>query len=158
MKHKFLRRLSALALALVMAASLCTPAWADGPTELTFSSRVIFLKDTGREYTLEITGASVGETITFAPPDKVTLASEDMTNNSITVVEDPNSATGAPKPVTVKVTASGEVNRGELKVTRAGSDGTIIGTATCYVYCIASPVQAPEKFGPVTEGQTPCRP
>lgn len=169
MKHQFLRRLSALALAWILAASLCvTPAWADpgdgsgdGTGTVTPAEpqaleleRVIILASTSSVKELTIKGVAKGETVVLAPSTNVTVNGNAGTQR-IPVNDDIyNDAT---KSITVNVSATQTVSGGTIQVSRLDSNGDPMlqfPTLTCHVYCNAAPITAPDEIGPVAVGKT----
>ena len=169
MKHQFLRRLSALALAWILAASLCvTPAWADPgdgsgdgtgtvtpaePQALEFE-RVIILASTSSVKELVIKGVAKGETVVLAPSTNVTVNGNAGTQR-IPVNDDTyNDAT---QSIKVNVAATQTVSGGTIQVSRLDSNGDPMlqfPTLTCHVYCNAAPITAPDEIGPVAVGKT----
>lgn len=133
MKHAFLRRLGALALALAMAASLCiTPAWADDPPgsikNLELSSKLIVLSSAQRELTLSISNDV---------PDGATLT---WKSNDSAITVTPNDAD---KTAKVAYSGSGIVNDKRVTLTinhPAGLPGEQEKILECVVYANASPV------------------
>ena len=81
MKHAFLRRLGALALALVLTASLCvSPAWAEDPpnppvlSDPTFSTELIVLQnESSTPWDLIVNNVAAGEKIKWTVLGNVTL-------------------------------------------------------------------------------------
>lgn len=161
MKHNPLRRLSAFALALVMAASLCvSPAWADdpapdpapsAPSPLTLSTRLIMLKDAGGSYNLTVGGLSKGETVTLSPQKGATINgaasvySQDITEDNV-------------HEITVPVGASADVVRdGVITVsrTKTGTPDPVGASLNCYVYSGYAPfTYTPEPLSSITAGQS----
>lgn len=135
MKHAFLRRLGALALALSMAASLCvTPAWAaaDSIADLSLSSTLMVLTPNSPQ-TLSIVGTL---------PDGATVEWKPDPNNAITVTPDP----GAPDRATFATLSSEASDIRGAKVTAtvkygAATDDITERNLDCIVYSGASPVE-----------------
>lgn len=150
MKHAFLRRLGALALALAMAASLCvTPAWA-APGDPELDTRIIILNGTSVNdtYTLKVKNANLNDKISWTPSPGVRVSwtgstviedsDGNLTNDYVTVGA--SSLTTATNPGTVQV----QVSRG------SGSFDTV----TCYVYCGAAPITAPTSIPALEVGKS----
>lgn len=140
MKHAFLRRLGALALALAMAASLCiTPAWAEDPP------------DPGTPPDLSIFNLST-ELLVLDPEQSsllLTIIGGDLPANAdvkwtweggVTVTEKPND----PTTVTVSYGGSG-TGEGKVKATITAPGGAE-KILKCTVYMGDSPVQSPEDM------------
>ena len=162
MKHAFLRRLGALALALVMAASLClTPAWAASVRGDPFalSTQLIILEADSTTSPIQVRSAELsvpaayvkdGDTLLWVPKDGATVnGSSDEVNGVTTTVkvDDTDLANPVITGNSVKVSASYGA-KGTVTVTRY--DGT---TATsedlpCYVYGGVSPTE--EDLTPAT--------
>lgn len=156
MKHKFLRRLSALALAVVMAASLCVPAWAAAaPLPLQFE-RVIMLASTADTKDLVISGVSLGETVVLTPSTANVTINGNSGTQRITAAADNTAYNATTNSITVKVAATQTVSKGTIQVHREDSSGTNIDgiSIDCYVYCNATPITAPDEIGPVAVGKT----
>lgn len=148
MKHAFLRRLGALALALAMAASLCaTPAWADDPpatpgsiANLEFSTRLIVLSGS-QPQTLSIVGGDL--------PDDATVTWSSG-HNAITVTPNVGDQSFA------QVTSTGTVSNAKVTATidyPNAADGTTKKVLDCVVYAGTSPVQAVQDMS-VAAGMT----
>lgn len=157
MKHAFLRRLGALALALAMAASLCvTPAWADDPpapsnppatpgsiANLKLSPKLIVLSGS-QPQTLSIVGGDL--------PGDATVAWEPLTGSPITVT--PNDAN---KTAEVSYSGTGSVKGAQVKVTISyptATDTVTEVTDDCLVYANDSPVRAVESISLPAEQTT----
>lgn len=157
MKHKFLRRLSALALAVVMAASLCVPAWAAAaPLPLEFDELVILPDTAPKELTIR--GVSVGETLILEPSTNVTINGATGTQRIKIAADDPayNAGTGnTPPSIKVQVAATATVS-GTIRMRRLDSTDSPMNQfmdSVCYVYYNAFPINAPDAIGPVAAGK-----
>ena len=144
MKHAFLRRLGALALALVMAASLCvTPAWAaPGDPDPKLDTEIIILNDTRGSATLKVNNVQKDDVITWeagggANVDlKSTTVQEDAASTTT-----PPALTGDSVTVTSSLTPKNAPGTVKVTVTRGGTQKG--DTLTCYVYCGTAPLTAP---------------
>lgn len=147
MKHGFLRRLSALALVLVMAATLCTPAWAEDeggeggntqskPTpEIT---QLIVLENHTEKYKLTVTGLAVDDEITWEAKDGAAVSE----SGPVRIKADDENATtgnkGKQTTVTVSLTGTGENPKVIAHFTRPADGNTPAESRdlpVCYVYC-----------------------
>lgn len=147
MKHNLLRRLPALALALVMAASLClSPAWADDPApnptptpgpavptqDPALNTELIIFQDTNSAaYLLQALHVIDGDTITWNATGGVSVNA-----NKTTVTEAPD---GTLAGDSVNVTPSSNTSNGRVTVSveRGGYDvGEVL---ICYVFCGTAP-------------------
>lgn len=130
MKHAFLRRLGAMALALVMAASLCvTPAWADDPIDpsnLKLSRELMVLTNEPNSSSGQLFIDIPGE----LPNDVTVTWSSD--NAAITV--DPKEGK------TTTVTYKGASHVSDVPVKAHIVSGGVDYTLTCYVYGGTSPI------------------
>ena len=135
MKHGFLRRLSALALAWVLAVSLCvSPAWAVDPTPdpLTLSTRLIVLPAVGEQtpYPLEIKGITAGDVVKFDIPAGVQVLVDGQAVPSAGITVGANQTS-----ITVNVSTTGSVSKQLLKVGKYTAAGALQGVEQqCYVY------------------------
>lgn len=175
MKHEFLRRLSALALALVMAASLCAPAWAaDGdpttpdpgtgggtgtgnpgtttPAKLKLDQRLIILEDetTENAQELTLTGLVAGDVVEWTTTGNITVD-----GGASKRIEIPVDATD-PISSTVKVSATSKGIHGEVSVLVTHTGNPVPeGTHPCSVYCASAPLSGlPENLSDLTAGDT----
>lgn len=164
MKHAFLRRLGALALALAMAASLCvTPAWAASTSADPFqlSTRIIILKadrttspiKVGTDE-LSVPAAYVkdGDTLLWEPSGGATVnGSDSPITTDVKVVDDTDPNNPVITGNSVQVSANYGA-KGTVTVTRYdGATANATATSrdvTCYVYGGGSPTE--ENLTPAT--------
>lgn len=146
MKHAFLRRLGALALALAMAASLCvTPAWADDsvdpgtpPSQTTppkFSTMLVFLPDlkySTQPYPLTISELVADAEIKWTASTGVTVNGNTVSG---TLKTEPGETT-----ITMQVSAKNSLSAGTINV--EAPNGI---TYTIYVYCGTAPFTMPPE-------------
>ena len=145
MKHAFLRRLGAMALALVLAASLCAPAWA-APAGIRpeFSTGLIVLSSANSTCDLTVNyPAAVEDKITWTIPAGVTATASDGTSKAgPTTLETKvtmDQSTGMLVGTTVTVSAAFNTNGAEISA-MVMRDGTDVGRhPRCYVYCGTAP-------------------
>lgn len=155
MKHAFLRRLGALALALATALSLCvSPAWAASSADYpSLDTQLIILRDTNGSYLLTVNNVREGDKISWTPSKNATVSSASTTveaapsgtgliGNSITVGASRLTTTnekGDPGTVRVRVERGGSQHGDEL---------------TCHVYCGVAPITAPTSLPALDVGKT----
>lgn len=141
MKHAFLRRLGAMALALVLAASLCAPAWAAPAGVPEFSTELIVLSNAGSTSPLTVNDAADGDRITWIIPSGVTAT--DGTNTTTDgmlvtdVTEDPSTHSLIGTTVMVSAALNTENEKIEAIVTRNSIE--LNPHLECYVYCGTAP-------------------
>lgn len=164
MKHNFLRRLSAFALALIMAAALCvSPAWAADPPEsggdggTTTDPGTIQGLDFDRFIIAFRPGSSVTTTLSIQGGGLPDTATVDWSSNVAGVTVTPVKQDG--KAMSATVSYDGNSNaKGDIKAVikfPQAADGHLQRNLTCHVYTgTESPLQLPESTTLAAESTT----
>lgn len=161
MKHEFLRRLSALALALVMAVSLCvSPAWADdgddtgsgdsGTTEpvpsdkVDIDTKLIILQNASSSWTLTAFDVAPGERIKWNAETGITVTDPTSNKSGQSIItEVPDDYTS--KTYSVNISAQMDTEAKKITVNKCDADGKEISNGVeCYVYCGNAPIHIPD--------------
>ena len=174
MKHAFLRRLGALALALALTASLCvSPVWAEDPPDPpalpdpTFSTELIVLQnESSPAWDLIVNNVAAGEKIKWTVPSGVTLTvdGKTITGTQTTDIKADSANGNALIGNTAKVTAKFNTENAKITAQVIGTNDQARGKELeCYVYCgvapytiAPSPVEIPggKKLPDMTSGET----